>query len=149
VAELLFESSSRSVPLAIAGVGLVWLGLAEAHVLREVVTGRVLGCATLLVGVQSLIGDQPHWPAFVLLIIVGLAAIGRYVLRLGWPFLATGVLGLTLGITEWVFDITGGQLGVAGALLVGGVILLGTAVAGLRLRRESPGPRDDQPGDGG
>jgi hypothetical protein len=45
-----------------------------------------------------------------------------------------------LGITEWVFDLTGGQLGVAGALLVDRVILLGTAVAGLRLRREPAEP---------
>lgn len=140
VVELLSVSTSRSVPLVIAGAGLLWLVLAEWPWVREVVTGRVLGCAALLVGVQSLIGDEPNWPTFVLLILVGLAAIGRYVLRLGWPFLATGVLGLTLGVTEWVFDLTGGQLGVAGALLVGGVILLGTAVAGLRLRREKAGP---------
>jgi hypothetical protein len=145
--ELLSVSTSRSIPLAIAGVGLLWLGLAESPMVREVVTGRVLGCAALLTGVQSLIADEPNWPTFVLLILVGLAGIGRYVLRLGWPFLATGVLGLTLGVTEWVFDLTGGQLGVAGALLVGGVILLGTAVAGLRLRREAAGPPGaDQPG---
>ena len=140
VVELLSVSTSRSVPLVIAGAGLLWLVLAEWPWVREVVTGRVLGCVALLVGVQSLIGDEPNWPTFVLLILVGLAAIGRYVLRLGWPFLATGVVGLTLGVTEWVFDLTGGQLGVAGALLVGGVILLGTAVAGLRLRREAAGP---------
>jgi hypothetical protein len=53
---------------------------------------------------------------------------------------------LTLGITEWVFDLTGGQLGVAGALLVGGVILLGTTVTGLRLRREAAQPRLDRAG---
>jgi hypothetical protein len=142
--ELLSVPSSRSVPLVIACVGLLWLGLAESPWIREVVTGRVLGCTALLVGIQSLIGDRPNWPAFLLLTLVGLAALARYLLRLGWPFLATGVLGLTLGITEWVFDLTGGQLGVAGALLVGGVILLGTAVAGLRLRRgrADPPPTD-------
>ena len=144
---LLSFSTSRSVPLVIAAVGLLWLVLAESPWVRERVTARVLGCAALLVGVQSLIGDEPNWPTFVLLILVGVAAIGRYVLRLGWPFLVTGVLGLTLGITEWVFDLTDGQLGVAGALLVGGVILLGTAVVGLRLRREAAGsPPVDQAG---
>jgi hypothetical protein len=146
--DLLFESTSRSAPLAVAGVGLLWLGLAEAGVLREVVSGRVLGCATMLVGVQSLIADEPNWPTFVLLILVGITALGWYAFGHGWPFLATGVLGLTLGITEWVFDLAGGQLGVAGALLVGGGILLGTAVAGLRLRRGSGGPPDGQPAGG-
>lgn len=77
----------------------------------------------------------------MLLILIGLAAIGRYVIRLGRPFLATGMLGLTLGVTEWVFDRTGGQLGMAGALLVGGAILLATAVAGPRLRRGAAAPK--------
>ncbi|HEX6485476.1 MAG TPA: hypothetical protein VF012_02095, partial [Nocardioidaceae bacterium] len=52
------------------------------------------------------------------------------------PYLAVGVVGVTLAVPEALLDWTEGSLGTAGVLLVAGVTLLGASLLGLRLRKE-------------
>jgi hypothetical protein len=49
--------------------------------------------------------------------------------------LAGGVVGATVVVPEFLFDVTDGSLGVSGVMLVAGVTLLAGSLAGLRIRR--------------
>jgi hypothetical protein len=60
-----------------------------------------------------------------------------------WVVLAGGVVGATLVVPEFLYDVTDGSLGASGVMLVAGVTLLGGSLAGLRIRRTpdpDPGP---------
>lgn len=52
-----------------------------------------------------------------------------------WVVLAGGVIGATVVVPEFLYDVTGGSLGASGVMLVAGVTLLAGSLAGLRIRR--------------
>ena len=56
-----------------------------------------------------------------------------------WVVLAGGVVGATLVVPEFLYDVTDGSLGASGVMLVAGVTLLAGSLAGLRIRR-NPDP---------
>jgi len=64
-------------------------------------------------------------------------AMAVYLARQAWPYLALGVLGVTIVVPEALSDWTGGSLGVVGGVLVTGVTLLLASFAGYRLRSET------------
>jgi hypothetical protein len=129
--------SSLPYGLTILAVGLLWMLLAERRVWREQLPAQVVGGVMALFGSQLLMGlDQP-WPAYLLTLLVAALGFTMYVVRRAWPYLAVGVVGVTVAVPEALLDWTGGSLGTAGVLLVAGVTLLGASLLGLRLRKET------------
>jgi hypothetical protein len=121
-------------------LGLAWLLLAERGVWREDESARVIGVTLALVGAQLPLFDDHASVGYVATAAVGVAAFARYVLRPAWPYLAGGVVALTLAVPEALADWTDGSLGSAGVLLATGVTLLVASLVGLRLRHEVSGP---------
>ena len=77
--------------------------------------------------------------AYVATAVVGAVSFWVYVVTRAWPYLAAGVVGVTLAVPEALSDWFDGALGAAGVLLATGVTLLLAALAGLRLRQEVTG----------
>ena len=124
--------------LIVVGLGLGWLALAERGVWRELASARLIGCVLALVGAQIPVFDYEHrWLAYVTMAVVAGAAFAAYVVRPSWPYLAAGVIGVTVSVPEALVDWTDGSLGAAGGLLVAGATLLGASLVGLRLRQEA------------
>jgi hypothetical protein len=121
-------------------LGLAWLLLAERGVWREDESARVIGVTLALVGAQLPLFDDHAWLGYVATAAVGVAAFARYVVRPAWPYLAAGVVAVTLAVPEALSDWTDGSLGSAGVLLATGVTLLVASLAGLRLRHEVSEP---------
>lgn len=118
-------------------VGLLWLGLAESGVFREVAEARAIGASLTLFGAQFIRFDGQHNNlAYLLMLAVAVAAFVMYLRRASWPYLVVGVLGTTLVVPEAIIDWTEGSLGPAGGVLVAGLTLLGASLAGLRVRKE-------------
>jgi hypothetical protein len=132
--------TQSSSPLPLAGLylllGVVWLVLAERGVWREVLPARVIGCVVAVLGAQVPVFDTLAWTGYVATAVVGAAAFWLYVVSRAWPYLATGVVAVTIAVPEALSDWFEGALGAAGVLLATGVTLLLAALAGLRLRQE-------------
>jgi hypothetical protein len=129
--------SSALVGLGLFLAGVVWLLAAERGVWREVACARVLGCALALSGAQLavFVDDDQRWAGYLLLALVAAAAFVAYVARPAWPYLALGVVAVTLVVPEALLDWTDNALGPAGGMLVTGLALLGASLVGFRLRR--------------
>ena len=124
--------------LIILVLGVGWLVIAERGVWREVASGRVIGCVLALVGAQiPVFHSQQAWAGYLATAVVAGAAFTAYVVRPSWPYLAAGVIGVTLSVPEALLDWTDGSLGAAGGLLVAGATLLGASLLGLLLRQEA------------
>jgi hypothetical protein len=121
--------------LALA-LGVVWLAAAERRLWHETLSARLIGCALAVFGAQLPVFDDPAWIGYAATAAVGATAFWLYVGTRSWPYLATGVVALTLAVPEALNDWFGGSLGAAGILLATGVTLLVAALLGLRLRQE-------------
>ena len=123
--------------LVVLAIGVGWLALAERRVWREVGSARVIGCVLAVVGAQIPVMelDSP-WVGYLALFVVAGAAFAMYVAREAWPYLATGVVAVTLAVPQALLDWAGQSLGPAGVLLAAGVTLLVASLLGLRLRKE-------------
>jgi hypothetical protein len=118
-------------------LGATWLVLAEREVWREVGSARVIGCVLALAGAQTPAFEyDDRWVGYLLLGLVAAAAFAAYVVRPAWPYLATGVVAVTLAVPQALLDWTDGAVGPAGVLLASGVTLLVASLLGLRLRKE-------------
>ncbi len=135
-------ATDQPVPmgLAVLALGLIWLALAETQVWHEVESGRVMSAVLVVVGAQLPVFGDHSWVGYVATAVVGVAAFVGYVVRPAWPYLAAGVVALTLAVPEALTDWTSGSLGPAGILLATGVTLLVASLLGLRLRHEVTGP---------
>lgn len=123
--------------LVVLALGLIWLLLAERGIWREVASGRVIGAVLAVMGAQMpLFGGEHAWVAYLATAAVAAAGFAMYVARPAWPYLAVGVVGVTLAVPEALLDWTDGTLGSAGVLLIAGITLLVACLAGLRLRKE-------------
>lgn len=124
--------------LLVLAIGLLWLVLAERGVWREIASARVVGCVLAVVGAQiPVFDDDLRWVAYLALFVVAASAFTAYVVRRAWPYLAAGVVALTLAVPEALTDWTDDTLGPAGVLLAAGVTLLGASLLGLRLRKDT------------
>ena len=118
-------------------LGVLWLALAESGVWKEVASARVVGSAIALFGAQfAVLGSDHEWFGYLATALVAAAGFAAYVARTAWPYLAVGVIGVTLAVPEALLDWTDGTLGSAGVLLITGVTLLVSCLVGLRLRQE-------------
>jgi hypothetical protein len=123
----------RSVILVV--IGAVWIVLAELRTWREVTLGRAVGSVYLLAGTQFLLSQEnPGW-AHALTFSLALVLFGLYWWRGDWPFLAVGVLALTISVTEALVEWTEGSLGAGGAVLIAGLTLLASSGGAILLRR--------------
>lgn len=122
--------------LLVLALGAVWLGAAERGLWHEPVPARVIGCVLVVVGAQIPVAGDASWVGYLLTAAAGGVAFWLYVVRRAWPYLATGVVAVTIAVPEAVNDWVGGSLGAAGVLLATGVTLLVAALLGLRLRQE-------------
>lgn len=126
------------IALAFFGLGVVWLALSEAGVLRERTVARAIAAGLALLGAQvPVMGDATPELGYVLTGVVVVAGVALYLRRVAWPFLAAAVLGVTLVVPEMVTDWTEGSLGAVGGVLVAGLTLLVASFAGYRLRSET------------
>lgn len=136
------EHTANYLGLSLFGIGVVWLALSEAGVLRERTVGRGIAAGLALLGGQvPVIGGSTAWLGYALTGVVVVAGVVLYLQRLAWPYLAAAVLGLTLVVPEMVMDWTEGSLGAVGGVLVAGLTLLVASYAGYRLRAEAEHPR--------
>lgn len=132
------DMSALGSGLGILGLGVVWLLATERGLWREVASARVIGSGLAVLGAQFPVfeyGDE-RWVGYLALAIVAAASFTVYVARPAWPYLAAGVIAVTLVVPEALLDWTDNALGPAGALLVTGVSLLAASLLGLRLRKE-------------
>jgi len=136
--DLADSSGTTAIGLLYLLVGLVWLAIAELRGWRENGSARVIGCALVVFGAQLPLFDS-EVTGYVVTGVAGLAAFGGYALRPQLPYLAAGVVALTLAVPEAASDLAEGSLGAAGALLAAGATLLVASLVGLRLRREVAG----------
>lgn len=127
------------VPLGLTylAVGAIWLVMAERGVWRETLPARLVGAVMVLVGAQVPASSETPWVGYLVTVVLAAVAFTLYVARRAWPYLAVGVLGVTLAVPEALMDWTEGSLGTAGVLLVAGVALLGASLFGLRLHKEA------------
>jgi hypothetical protein len=131
------ETTPIGYGLVVLAVGLIWVVLAERGLWREVGSARVVGCVLSVVGAQITVADTGRpWVGYLALLVVAVAAFAVYVRIAAWPYLATGVLAVTLVVPQALLDWTADSLGPAGVLLVAGLSLLGASLFGLRLRQE-------------
>lgn len=136
-----FSSDGGSGEIAVGAItlalGVLWLALAESGVWKEVASARVVGSAIALFGAQfAVLGSDHEWFAYLATALLAAAGFAAYVARTAWPYLAVGVIGVTLAVPEALLDWTDGTLGSAGVLLITGVTLLVACLVGLRLRQE-------------
>jgi len=129
---------SVTAGILVLGLGIAWLVATELGLWRELASGRVIGSALAVVGAQIPAFDfeDDRWVAYLLLALVAAAAFATYVVRPAWPYLAAGVVAVTLVVPEALIDWTDNALGPAGALLAAGGALLVASLLGFRLRKE-------------
>lgn len=132
------DVTAVGIGLSILGAGVVWLLATERGLWREVASARVIGSGLVLLGAQvaAFDNDTGHWVGYLALAIVAAAAFAVYVARPAWPYLAAGVIAVTLVVPEALLDWTDNALGPAGVLLATGVALLAASLLGFRLRKE-------------
>lgn len=132
------EYEAMTNGLTFMAIGLLWVVIAEAHALREVVPARAIGAAVLLFGAQTIRFEGNYNNlAYALMLAVAVAGLVMYMRTVSWPYLVIGVLGITLVVPEAIIDWTGDSLGPAGGVLVAGLTLLAASLAGFRLRQEA------------
>ncbi|XVX20424.1 DUF2157 domain-containing protein [Actinomycetota bacterium] len=119
---------------------VIWGVLSERGAFREVTVGRLITGAFAVIGAQNLaFSTGEEWIGYAALAVVGAIGFALYVRGGAWPYLALGVLALTMSATEAAVDWSNGALGAAGALLVAGAVLLGLSLLGMRMRKEAAG----------
>lgn len=124
--------------LALVGLGLGTLVLAERRVVHEASLARVLGGLLVLAGAQwPVLEDGTRTLAYLLTAAAAAAGAAAYLRTGAWPYLGLAVVAVTVVVPEAVSDWTGGGLGAIGAVLLTGITLLlasGTAAV-VRSRR--------------
>ncbi len=145
--EVVGDATALEIGVSVLLLGAAWLVMAETRVWRELLPARLFGAVLTLGGAQALLPDHPSW-AYVTTAAVGVAGFVLYAALRAWPYLALGVVAVTVAVSEALLDWATGSLGTAAALLGAGVTLLVTSLVGLRLRR-TPGPAEPAARHGG
>ena len=138
IANLLDADSADAFGYGMLALGVIWVVLAW----RRLVTERrfALGIAVTfgLLGAQLVVlgrSDTDNFIGYALTALVAALCFAAYARIREWVVLAGGVVGATLVVPEFLYDVTDGSLGASGVMLVAGVTLLAGSLAGLRIRR--------------
>lgn len=121
--------------LLILLLALVWGLLTELRGWREETLGRALTAMMLIGGCQMLLGLPSAGWAHACTLAAAVMLFGLYWWRGDWPYLAGGVVALTIAVTEALVEWTDGSLGAGGAVLVAGLTLLAASGGAVLLRR--------------
>lgn len=127
-------------------LGAVWVGLAWRRLVTERRFALAIAVTFALLGAQLIVigdGETQNYLGYALTALVAGICFAAYARIREWVVLAGGVVGATLVVPEFLYDVTDGSLGASGVMLVAGVTLLAGSLAGLRIRR-TPDP-DPQP----
>lgn len=133
----ILEESDASDPVflvTITAVGLAWAALSWTPVLTVPTLGLALGLSVSLWGggVGAFYGTQPEEGiGIAVLVLLAAGGLAGYVRTGRWPLAAAAVLALAL----LVFRLTNDSLGAPVALLLTGLVLLGTGALLLIRRR--------------
>jgi len=142
-------TGSQAFGLGMLALGTVWVVLAWRGLVAEHRFALGIAVTLGLIGAQVVAlgdGDARHYLGYALTALVAGLCFTAYTQIREWVVLAGGVIGATLVVPEFLYDVTGGSLGASGAMLVAGVTLLAGSLAGLRIRRNpDPGPRPAAP----
>jgi hypothetical protein len=120
----------------------VWVLLAWRRLVIEDRFAQAIAVTLALIGAQLVVigdGDAQNYVGYALTALVAGLCFTAYARVREWVVLAGGVVGATLVVPEFLYDVTDGSLGASGVLLVAGVTLLAGSLAGLRIRR-TPDP---------
>ncbi|MGZ5416098.1 MAG: hypothetical protein ACXWDI_02870 [Nocardioides sp.] len=130
------DPSTLTFGLIVLAIGAAWVVAAERGLWLETLSARLIGCTLAVIGAQvAVFGDQ-SWVGYLATAAVGAIAFWLYVGSRAWPYLATGVVAVTLAVPEALDDWFGDSVPAAGLLLAAGVTLLAAALLGFRLRQE-------------
>ncbi len=140
------DVSTLPFGLIVLTLGVLWLVAAERGLWHETLSARLIGLAFAVLGAQLPVFDDRAWIGYLLTAVVAALAFWKYVGTRAWPYLAAGVVAVTLAVPEALDDWFGGSLGAAGLLLATGVTLLVAALLGLRLRQEVTEGESSGPG---
>lgn len=124
-------------------LGALWAGLVWRRLLTERRFALAIAVTFGLIGAQTVvIGDSEtqNYLGYALTALVAGICFAAYARIREWDVLAGGVIGATLVVPEFLYDMTDGSLGASGVMLVAGVTLLAGSLAGLRIRRTPDAP---------
>jgi hypothetical protein len=129
------------VPLGLGAIalGVGWAALAWRRLVAEGRLAQAIAVTFGLLGAQLVVindSEPVSYLGYVLTALVAAACFAAYTLMREWVVLAGGVVGATLVVPEFLYEVTDGSLGASGVMLVAGVTLLAGSLAGLRIRRE-------------
>jgi hypothetical protein len=125
----------------------VWVVLAWRRLVTEGRFAQAIAVTFALVGAQLVVvgdGEAQNYLGYALTALVAGLCFTAYARIREWVVLAGGVVGATLVVPEFLYDVTDGSLGASGVMLVAGVTLLAGSLAGLRIRR-TPDPDPPSP----
>jgi len=140
--DLLDVDDVDALGLGMLALGAVWAVLAWRRLVAERRFALAIAVTFGLIGAQTVVvdgGDTADFLGYALTALVAGVCFAAYGWTRDWVVLAGGVVGATLVVPEFLYDVTDGSLGASGVMLVAGVTLLAGSLAGLRIRR-TPGP---------
>lgn len=118
------------------GLGAVWALLAHAELLPPRPVGYVLGILALGVGAElTSVGDY-RTAGLLLALATTAVVLGAGILRREVVLLGLGAVGIVAFVPQLIFHLFADTLGAPLLLFVVGVVLVGTAVAGVQVKRE-------------
>ncbi|WP_186356616.1 DUF2157 domain-containing protein [Streptomonospora sp. PA3] len=124
------------------GLGLAWAALSALGAAAERRLGLGLGAGLALAAGQFLLGwgADGAW-GYGATLAVAAACLAYYYADRTAVLLVLGILGITVGLPEMVWDLTDGAIGAAAVLLLAGAVLLVASWLGIRLHRRGNGPQ--------
>ncbi|MHA6804860.1 DUF2157 domain-containing protein [Salinifilum ghardaiensis] len=134
-----YGGGSGALGTALLLLGLAWAVLALVGALPQRALPLSAGLVIALFGAQWLQGVAQPWGYGATLVLAALCFAGFFARR-DQVLLAGGVVGLTIAVPEAVWDLTEGALGGPVVVLIAGVVLLVSAVLGVRWERSRAQP---------
>jgi hypothetical protein len=138
--DLLNVDETDPYGLGMLAVGVAWAVLTWCGLLTERRLALAVAVAFALIGAQLLVvdgGEAGNLFGYALTALVAGVCFTAYTRIREWVVLTGGVVGATLVVPEFLYDITDGSLGASGVMLVAGLTLLAGSLAGLRIRRDA------------
>jgi hypothetical protein len=143
--DLLDADSAEAFGFGLLALGAAWVALAWRGLVTERRFALAIAVTFALFGAQLVVlGDSEtqNYLGYALTALVAAVCFIAYARIREWVVLAGGVIGATLVVPEFLYEVTDGSLGASGVMLVAGVTLLAGSLAGLRIRR-TPDPDPD------
>jgi hypothetical protein len=131
------ESQASDYAFTFISAGIVWAAASVSRRIRPRGLGLGFAATFALIGAQTMLSaatDQT-WPGYTLTAVVAAACLALYP-RVPEPILViAAVVGVTLAVTQALYDWSGGELQAAYIVLIGGAVLVAASVAALRYQR--------------